>query len=1120
MLNYGTDFTVPLVNFSDHRLQYWVFATGAGTVTVKTLAGATVDSHTFSAAGAWMIPYASITVNTVYTVSFAPSASGALIAVQQSSQNAATDVPAITQVASACTVTNVGRTFYTSIQQYSSDARIAAFTYQGTGTGIITATNLATGTVTTITTGANIGRTYLSGVMPSGAYRVDSTVNVGIIAGSPEGGTAIYDLGDDAFYYHGDGTDVRGHAMRCGGKVFVAQDGTNITGSCTPVNSSCGLPTISNPYNADAVLTITGNTANTRLFDLRTQDTQHTLLVEVFGGNCTTQLNDWSKVLQPAALGRPVITYPASNSQLLSTTPLVVGTAIPAATITLFVTRVSDLVQVFSGTAAANADGSWSIQVTTTLTAGVQYYFDAVQSLGGACSAVTSPTPGSSGSSGVINVTPPTVVTPADGSTTYDTTPTLSGTAPAGTMVTLTIAGTGGPYIVTTTADALGNYSVDAPVLPFATYSITAQAVDGAGNTSAVSSANSFTVAVLEAPIVTSPLIAGGTSVEGTSTANPGSTITVSVGGTPYTTTVGAGGTWSVTVPALVAGSSVNATVSADGVTSPVSNTVIVQHPAPVVTSPILAGASSISGTSASPDGTVITVYTDGALLGTATVAGGAWTMTGVFGLMGGEAITAVAAAGTSAASALSNTVVVTPEAPIVDGPLVADQTEITGFCTAPEGSTVTVTIGGVPHTATVQLGGLWSITVPPLVGGETVAATVTAGGQTSDPSGTLTVHFAPPVVTGPILAGASSISGTSGAADGTVITIYEDGAPIGTATVASGAWTLSGVSGLIGGESITAVAAAGTAAQSAVSNTVVVTALPSVPPIVSSSLLAGGSQTILGSSVEAPGSVIAVFVGGVLVGTTTVGLDGSWSFGPTALSAGQVVSATVQAAGKSVSTLSNQVVVSANSGAVTPPPVVSFPIPALATSVSGTSVPNAAVDIYADGFYLGTVTADGSGAWTLPGVPPLVDGTIVSATATLAGSGTSDWSAPVIVGTTLMLLRSDAMTTLTQARAPIFTHPVSSPPYPSLETIGPNHVFNQTEGPLPQPASPGTLDDDKAYIRNIHSLDMEPEPTVLTDNGRPLVFYELLDNNTKTLKLNKFTDGFGVVHIQFTITP
>ena len=62
----------------------------------------------------------------------------------------------------------------------------------------------------------------------------------------------------------------------------------------------------------------------------------------------------------------------------------------------------------------------------------------------------------------------------------------------------------------------------------------------------------------------------------------------------------------------------------------------------------------------------------------------------------------------------------------------------------------------------------------------------------------------------------------------------------------------------------------------------------------------------------------------------------------------------------------------------------------------------------------------------------------------------------------------------------------------------------------------PGTIDDDKAYVRNIHSGDVDTDPSVLTDNGRPLVFYELLDNNTKTLKLSKSSGG----QIVFTITP
>lgn len=1679
MLNYGTDFTIPFANWeaaTPYRLQYWVFATGAGTATLKTLGGTTLLTNAFTAAGGWQIPLGTLSRNTVYTIQFVPDVpgSGAQIAVQQSSQNAATDVPATTQVASACTVTNVGRTFFVNIQRWNNDGRIAVFPYEGTGSGTVTATPLPTGTPVTISSTLQAGTMALSGVLAAGSYQIVSTVNVGILAGSPEGGTGVWDLGDDAFYYHGDGTDVRGHAMRCGGAIFVAQDGTNIAGACTP-GAPCGLPAITNPYNADAVLPITGNTANNNLFDFTTQDTQHTLLVETIGGNCGTLLNDWSKVLQPAALGRPIITYPQAGSPLLTTTPSVVGSAIPGATVTLYIAPPppgTPGTQVLFGTATADGSGNWTIPYDTgayaPLTPGTTYSFDAVQSILGACSTVAVPPIGSSGSSGVINVTPPTVVTPADGSTVPTLTPDLTGTAPAGTTVTLTITGPGGPYTVTTVADGAGNYSVPSPTLqPGGPYTVGASAQDGAGNTSAASATNTFNC-VYPAPVVSSPINAGATSISGTSTAPAGTTITVYndgvamgtttvqsggawtltgvsglVGGEAITATAGTGsgqsgvsntvivtafitktssagtgpvspgdlltytisvtnftaspwtgvavsdplpagttyvggsssvtysttqtgtyldqftlapianpgsyagsdgtlnwapnpwveigesdgpingdvrvdnrygtnslrvnsmggsligayrpadltgiaatltfdyrrrdttsgqnwyvdiskdygatwpirlwtlasgatdasfmasgslaipsdyltanfvlrfvadgtsgsntrcyfdniqisrttqtyttvpggappdlasgyalnpgdsltvtlqatvdanpsasaivntatvtanggavsyassvtnpllpapavtapvlitdtaitgtstviggtvtvyqngasigtatvqgdGTWALTgVSGLAPGDSITATVTDGGATSPVSSPVLVTHPAPVVTGPIVADATSISGTSASPDGTIITVYKDGVSMGTATVTGGAWTLTGVTGLQGGETITAVAAAGTSGASAVSNAVVVTPEAPIVDGPLAAGQTAITGFCTAPVGSTVTVTVNGTPYTTTVEPGGTFTVTVPPLTGGETVEATVTAGGQTSASSGTQTVHFSAPVVTGPIAAGDASISGTlpNNPPVGTAVTVYQDGVSIGIAytTNASGAWTLAGVSGLQGGEAITAVAAVGTAAESGVSNTVVVTPAPpvvtgpivagatsvggtstapvgsditvyvngtpytttvgvggtwvvtsipamaagttvnatvtaggqtsavsntvtvqhpapvvngpilanpasitgtssapdgttltvysngialgtttvsggswtysgaglsgliggeaitatagtgaaesapsntvvvtalppSIPPIVSASLLAGGSQTILGSSVEAPGSVISVYVNGLSIGTTTVLADGSWSFGPTALAEGQVVSATVQASGKAVSALSNQVVVAAGAGSVTPPPVITGPIPALATSVSGTSLPNATVDVYADGVYLGTVTADGSGNWTLPGVPPLADGTILSATATVSGSGTSDWSAPVVVGTTLMLLRSDAMTILTQARAPIFTHPVATSPYPSLETIGPNHVFNQTEGSLPQPAAPGTADDDKAYVRNIHSGDLEPEPAVLTDNGRPLVFYELLDNDTKTLYLTK--SGANIV---FTITP
>ncbi len=1225
MLNYGTSFTVPFANWETSgtpRLQYWVFATGAGTATVKDLAGNGVSgaSHHFDAAGAWQIPLTALTRNTVYTISFVPdvAGSGAVIAVQQSSQNAATDVPATTQAANACTVTNVGRTFYVDIQQYSGDARIAAFAYEGTGSGVVRATNLATGASTDITTHARLGRAYRSDSLPSGAYRVDCTVDVGIIAGSPEGGTSIYDLGDDAFYYHGDGTDIRGAAMRCGGQLFVAQDGTTITAGCTP-NSPCGLPAINNPpsgYPADTVLTISGDSSNTNLFDFHTQDTLHTLLVEVIGGNCTDQLNDWSKVLQPAAVGRPVIVYPASESPLLSTTPTIVGTAIPTATVQVYIAPPppgTPGTQVLLGQATADANGNWSLPYPTgsfaALTPGTTYNFDAVQFLAGACSAVPVPPIGSSGSSGVINVTAPAITAPGDGSTIYSATPTLIGTAPAGTTVTLTITGPGGPYTVTTTADGAGQFRTPSPALPLGSFSVSAVATDGAGNASPTSLSSSFTVATLPAPVVNDNLVAGGTAVSGTSAAPEGSAITVSVGGTLYAGSVGAGGNWSVTVPALVAGTSVNATVTADGVTSPVSNTVVVRHPAPAVESTIAAGATSVSGTSASPDGTVITVYKDGVSMGTASVAGGQWTLPGVTGLVGGEAITAVAAAGTPEASAPSGPVIVTPAAPTITSPILAGATSVSGTSAAPVGSTITVTLGGNTYTTTVQADGVWSVTVPALADGDSLTATVTTGTAASAPSAPVVVSANPadvtpaPVVTSPIHADATSVAGTSVSPADTRIDVFVDDIFVGTtAVLADHSWSLAGIGPLTDGQKITAAATDlannhGTSALSApvyvsadagdqtpaptVSSPVydgaamvygtsaspagtiidvyvgglfvgqatvqagatwtlsgigplatlqVITATatdlanhhgtssPSAPVIVEpsgagdvtpvpsvTSPLIAGTTAISGTSPSPVGTQIDVFVydttlGNTWAGQTTVQSDGTWTLTVgTALAAGQSVTAKATAVGLAQSGPSAAVYVSATPADATPAPTVDSPINATASSITGsasTSPDGTRIDVYGlpsggtQPVFLGTASVTG-GIWTLGGLSPLVAGTVITATATETGKGTSALSSPVTVSVLVSLLRYGGVTSL-------------SPLTPAASTI---FVAQYPADPALDPAR------DTIVSGFLSGTSFPGDASDLADTP-PLVFYQLQGNTGDSLRVTK---SGGKVVITYT---
>jgi hypothetical protein len=295
--------------------------------------------------------------------------------------------------------------------------------------------------------------------------------------------------------------------------------------------------------------------------------------------------------------------------------------------------------------------------------------------------------------------------------------------------------------------------------------------------------------------------------------------------------------------------------------------------------------------------------------------------------------------------------------------------------------------------------------------------------------------------------------------------------------------------------------------ASAPATTTVVVNPPPIVsdPPIVSSPVYAGAT-IVYGSSVEPPGSTITVYVNGALVGTTLVLADGTWNFAVPPLSEGNTLSATAQAVGEQVSGLSNVVVVCADETDRTPPPIITGPIIDGAVIVPGTSLPNATVDVYADGHYLGTTTADGSGTWTLTGVPPLPGGTILTGTATLGPAGTSVMGPPVVVGSVVHLMRSDKITAIGQSIAPCFDRPWD-PAASSMDPIGTNHTAdyaNGGEGAAPQPSAPDTGDGDKAYMRNITTGAVDDDPTVLTDDGRPLVFYELLDNDAHTLYLKK----------------
>jgi Ca2+-binding RTX toxin-like protein len=138
----------------------------------------------------------------------------------------------------------------------------------------------------------------------------------------------------------------------------------------------------------------------------------------------------------------------------------------------------------------------------------------------------------------------PIILAPANGATTNDRRPSITGIAEAGTTVTVIVDGTA---VGITSVDGSGNWSFTVPTpLAGGAHTFRAQAIDAAGNTSAHSSTVSTTIDnAAPAVAITSasrtddptPVIAG--------TAETEATIRLSIGGAIYITTA-AQGTWSV----------------------------------------------------------------------------------------------------------------------------------------------------------------------------------------------------------------------------------------------------------------------------------------------------------------------------------------------------------------------------------------------------------------------------------------------------------------------------------------------------------------------------------------------------------------------------------------------
>ncbi|WP_416392125.1 Ig-like domain-containing protein [Alloalcanivorax xenomutans] len=707
-------------------------------------------------------------------------------------------------------------------------------------------------------------------------------------------------------------------------------------------------------------------------------------------------------------------------------------------------------------TVEADADGNWSVTPDAPLADGTEVSVTATDEAGNTSDPVTTTV-----DENLNDTTPPAAPTIAEavddvapgtdpvltGGSTNDTTPTLTGTAEAGSTVAIFQDGT---EIGTATADGSGNWSfTPSTELAEGDYSFTATATDAAGNTSDPSTAFEVTVDTTapEAPTVEPT---DGTVLAGT--AEAGSTVEVDTNGdgTPdYTVEADADGNWSVTPDAPLADGtdvSVTARDPAGNTSDPVTVTVDATAPeAPAITEaqddvepgtdPILSGGSTndttptLAGTAEA--GSTVEVFQDGVSLGTvAADADGNWSFTPSTELGEGSysfTATATDAAGNTSdpSTAFEVTVDTTaPEAPVVNP---SDGTELSG--TAEPGSTVGVDVDGdgtPDYTVEADADGNWSVTPDaPLADGAEITVTASdEAGNTSDPVTAIVDAAAPeaPVITqaeddvapgtDPVLTGGSTndttptLSGTAEA--GSTVAIFQDGTEIGTTTAdGSGNWSFTPSTELAEGDysfTATATDAAGnTSDPSTVFEVTVDTTAPAAPTVEPT------DGTILTGTAEA-GSTVQVDTNGDGTPDYTVeaDADGNWSVTPDApLADGTEVSVTAtDGAGNASAPATINVDASAPATPTiqdalddvdpgTDPVLTGGSTNDDTPTLRGTAEANSTVEIFQDGASVGTVQADASGNWSFVVPAALADGTYgFTATAMDEAGNTSDPSA------------------------------------------------------------------------------------------------------------------------------
>ncbi|WP_434082895.1 Ig-like domain-containing protein [Enterobacter hormaechei] len=776
-------------------------------------------------------------------------------------------------------------------------------------------------------------------------------------------------------------------------------DAAGNTGSGTHnVTVDTGLPSVSfNAISDDNVLnavekgqdlSVSGTSANLA------EGTQVTVTLNGKNYTVTTAADGTWSLTVPAAdltgLGQASYTLNATatngvGNSVSSSANLLVDTALPTVTINTVagdnVINAAEVAagQTLSGT-VANAEAGNTVTVTIggySYTATVQNNLswsvnvpsDVLTALGNGSLSVTATVTNGHGNTGtgereiaidanlpglrVDTVAGDDVVNTIEHAQNLIVSGTSDGLAP-GTALTVTVNGK--DYAATVLADGTWRAAIpstDVSAWPEGTVKISVTGDSAAGNPITIShdvTVDLATVAISINALATDDVInaaeKGADLVLSGVTTNveAGQTVTISLNGRIYTTTVDDSGNWTYTVPSAdLAGlkdgdASVQVSVTnVNGNSASAGREYSVDATAPSVTINTIAtddilNASeaqsdlAISGTSTAETGQTVTVSLNGKDYTTTVSANGSWTLNvpaaDLAGLSDGS-VTVTASvsdkAGNPASADHNLTVDVTVPAVTIhtvagdDVINVAEHNQaqiISGSATgAAAGDKVTVTIGGQTYTTVLDAAGNWSVGVPANVisglsdGTATVSVSVTdAAGNTGSGTHNVTVDTGLPSVSFNAISDDNvlnavekgqdlSVSGTSAnLAEGTLVTVTLNGKNYTATTAADGTWSLTvpaaDLTGL-GQASYTLNATATNGVGNSVSNTanlLVDTALPTVTintiagdNVINAAEVAAG-QTLSGKVANAEaGNTVTVTIGGNTY-TTTVQSDLTWS--------------------------------------------------------------------------------------------------------------------------------------------------------------------------------------------------------------------------------------------------